>query len=161
MTKNINGAGQTSDTGITPASIKSDEITDGLTASVRASPKTTEADDDFLKAATTGAGLIPLTPELLKELGEAAMKTKDSFDEIAKRLISSVDEANRVKHWRCFDGGGGGTWRYVAACAHAHYYTKEYDFTDWYPASNQLMGMALCETAASVLGEDASESPWN
>ncbi len=108
-----------------------------------------------------GKDAIPLTPELMDTIGHALQMNADKFDVVADALINNVEEATRIKNYRCHNNTCAGTWRYVAASAHAHYHSKDYGFVDWYPASNQLMGMALCAKAAKVLGEDPDKEPWN
>ncbi len=119
--------------------------------------RSTEEDKAFL----SGAGAVLMTLELLKEVTEGLQKNAETFEQIAVKLISNVEEATRIKSYRCHNNTCAGTWRYVAACAHAHYHSKAYEYIDWYPASNQLMGMALCANAAKVLGEDPDKEPWN
>ncbi|MBA7698480.1 hypothetical protein ES703_107157 [subsurface metagenome] len=47
------------------------------------------------------------------------------------------------------------SWRAVAERCHNLGWGK------WSPPSNQIMGMALCERAAQLLGEDYEKEPWN
>ncbi len=119
--------------------------------------RSTEADKEVL----SGEGALPYSPKLFKHLAEGLQKNAENFEQIAATLINNVEEATRIKNYRVHNNTCAGTWRYVAASAHAHYHSKEYNFVDWYPASNQLMGMALCSKAAELLGEDPDKEPWN
>ncbi|MBU0846725.1 hypothetical protein KKH23_06000 [Patescibacteria group bacterium] len=49
----------------------------------------------------------------------------------------------------------GYSWRAVAEACY------ELGWGKWSPPSNQIMGMALCERAAQLLGEDYEKEPWN
>lgn len=61
-----------------------------------------------------------------------------------------VDRATTVRDFRVKEQY---TWRGVAGeCS-------ELWGTDW--GENQIVGMFLCEVAASLLGEDAASPPWN
>jgi hypothetical protein len=108
-----------------------------------------DADRELLRAAETGEGLIPATPDILKVLAEAAAATCNIFEEEITELMTP-ERAAQVRKWRVEDGG---TWRWVAGEASAAW------GTDW--GTNQLAGMCLCRAAAAVFGEDANESPWN
>lgn len=93
------------------------------------------------------------------------------FTEAACALLTTLERALQVREWRCGsnggcmpgDGGlariialegGGGTWRWVAGEA-----TRAWDPLG--EDSNQLLGMAICEVAATLLGEAPDEAPWN
>lgn len=112
--------------------------------------KITDAD----KSLFTGPFVAIDTPEQLKAICEAAKNTFDVFDvEIAGRM--TTDRAARIRQLRVDEGC---TWRAVA----------EQSFEDWgedatwQPSSNQLVGMALCKTAAAIFGEDYyDEGTWN
>jgi hypothetical protein len=61
-----------------------------------------------------------------------------------------VEHAQVVRRLRVDEGR---TWRGVAAeCSRAWE-------TDW--DGNQIVGMFLCEVAATLLGEDPETEPWN
>lgn len=109
-----------------------------------------EVDLQVIQSAMTGENLISLTPAQLMELAVAVEKTQQLFKAEAKNVVSSTDRADVVRALRIDDGW---TWRGVAAeCANLWNGT-------W--GSNQLMGMALCERAAELLGEDFMKEPWN
>lgn len=66
----------------------------------------------------------------------------------------SPERARQIRHWRVSDNR---TWRGVARRAHLAWGMD----AKWSPPSNQLAGMALCETAALMLGEAPDAAPWN
>lgn len=100
-------------------------------------------------ALTEGPFLVIKSPEQFMALAEAARATKDAFDETARKLMS-IDRARVLRSLR-----GSSSWREIAAAAHA------WRWGEWNPPTNQLMGMALCEAAARMLGEDPAADPWN
>jgi hypothetical protein len=113
-------------------------------------PRVSHADREVWRAAETGEGLIAITSrEQLLALARAAAAAKDAFDDVAVQVLT-LGRARYVRRLRVDDGY---TWRAVAeTCALA------WD-GDW--GSNQLAGMALCDRAAVLLGEDANAEPWN
>ena len=48
------------------------------------------------------------------------------------------------------------SWRIVAGATYLEWGID----ADWMPQNNQLAGMALCEIAANLLGEDHTKEPW-
>jgi hypothetical protein len=84
----------------------------------------------------------------LKELMVAATSTKSRFD--GQFTDMTLEHAQFVRRLRIDDGY---SWRAVAsACADAW-------AGDW--NGNQLAGMAICERAAELCGEDYDADPWN
>jgi hypothetical protein len=112
-------------------------------------PRVAHADRQVIRSAATGEGLVPITSrEQLLALARAAAATKAAFDDDFAGLTFA--QAAFVRQLRCVDGY---TWRAVAeTCA------IEWG-GDW--GSNQLAGMALCERAAALHGEDPNTEPWN
>jgi len=51
------------------------------------------------------------------------------------------------------------SWRAVARRCYGNHRFR--DWSKWDPPSNQIMGMALCERAAVMYGEDYEKEPWN
>lgn len=96
-------------------------------------------------------GLLDLTPESFKALNKRGIQTFGEFSIYAQRFVSR-SRARTVRELRCDLRY---SWRALAAECH-----RRWDGA-WDPPSNQLMGMALCERAAQILGEDAHELPWN
>ncbi len=47
------------------------------------------------------------------------------------------------------------SWRAIAEVCYNLGWAK------WSPPSNQIMGMALCQRAAQLLGEDYKKEAWN
>ena len=66
----------------------------------------------------------------------------------------TLKQAKDIRRMRVDDGY---SWRAIAhEC-----YDKGYLGGDWYPKSNQLMGMSLCEMASKFFNENYMEEPWN
>jgi len=105
------------------------------------------------KSCKTGEGTIGLTPEFLDSLLKVAEETRAIHDEIASKM--TADEAKRIRSWRCAEQGY--TWEAVADAA----YESKICGGEWMPPSNKLMGIALCEKAASFFGEDVNKPPWD
>ena len=91
--------------------------------------------------------LRKLTPAELTVMGDAANKTHEYFH---RRIEVGREMARMIRHLRVEKDY---SWRAVArACSVAW-------GEDW--GANQLAGMALCEKAAKLLGEDFLQPPWN
>jgi hypothetical protein len=107
-------------------------------------------DKQVLESAKTGEGLVPITSvDQLKALAKRAGEVHDGFLEEAMGIMTR-ERAEFVRRLRVDEDY---TWRAVAReCSEA------WD-TNW--GSNQLAGMALCDIAAKVFGEDYMEEPWN
>jgi hypothetical protein len=81
---------------------------------------------------------------------------KASFQDVIREDVQAhltLEQAKQVRVWRVESGG---SWRWVASKA---YYV--WDEPEWLVEGNQLYGIALCEVAAELLGEDAYQEPWN
>lgn len=85
------------------------------------------------------------------ELAHAAKATFDRFSMDIKQAMT-VENAYAVRDSRVAKGR---TWRGVAEDMYQRFGGI------WTPPTNQLAGMALCEIAAAVLGENHREEPWN
>jgi hypothetical protein len=120
-------------------------------------------------AALTGQGCIQVTPDMIEELARAARATHDHFSELALKIMTP-ERAAFVRQKRVEEGY---TWRAVAGACFEEKWTwlaedaesftyKRGDVVTWGPPDNQLMGIALCETAAKFFkDEDAYKEPWN
>lgn len=102
----------------------------------------TEVDENILKAANTGEGMIPITPDMLRQM---AIDAKAKFEKYKNHVLQIMNKARaqevydlRVKQKS--------TWRAVALACWAQW--KE---ADWHPATNQIAGIALCQRAAEIL----------
>lgn len=97
-------------------------------------------------------GLIQLT---FDEMVELARKVNETISEFTF-LVAPMDlrQASQIRHWRINNHM---TWRALSAAA----YQEGWFDHDWSPPSNQLMGMALAEKAATLFGENYREEPWN
>lgn len=91
--------------------------------------------------------------EIIEDLAKKAARTHRGFQAQCKKM--TIEQARIVKSFRADQGC---TWRAVAERCH-ELWGEEWE--SWFPTSNQLMGMALCETAARLLGEDPDLEPWN
>ncbi len=111
------------------------------------------------KQATLEPGKICLTPETTTELGKNAIATLTHYEGLASALVTRLPIAPAVRSARIDDKC---TWRAVARRLHESM-QKEHRLATglWEPASNQLMGMALCKVAAQTYDEDFMETPWN
>ena len=109
------------------------------------------ADKEILESVKTGKGMI--TIESVEQLRDIAKQAAERFKEF-KELCSPMElwQARIVRILRVEKKC---SWRAVAEVCHNLGWGK------WSPPSNQIMGMALCERAAQLLGEDYGEEPWN
>lgn len=96
-------------------------------------------------------GIVVTSAEQLMEFARMAQARKAGFDEEISKLMTP-DRAAAIKGLRetC-------SWRVVAEITHSEWGSD----ATWTPTSNQLAGMALCEFAAKMLGEDYEKEPWN
>lgn len=106
--------------------------------------------------AIVNAGLIPITVDQLMELAAMARDRKDGFDAVAKRCMTR-ERALRIKELR-----GDNSWRGVAGICFSEWTADGIiaPGDHWYPPTNQLMGMSLCEIAANFLNENVDDFPW-
>lgn len=111
-------------------------------------PNVTQTDLDIINAAVTGEGLVPLTPDLARDLAQVALTTKDLF--AAEFENMTREQAAFVRRLRV---EGNYTWRAVA-----HTCALEWG-GDW--GSNQLAGIAICQRAARFFSEHYMQPPWN
>ena len=109
------------------------------------------ADKEILESVKTGEGMITIeSVEQLKEMAKAASERFDEFKELCSPM--TLGQAKAVRVLRVDKGY---SWRAVAEACY------ELGWGKWSPPSNQIMGMALCERAAQLLGEDYEKEPWN
>lgn len=136
---------------------QNDETVEFLTLDKRVIDRASLHKEDVkvMTSAATGEGLIEVTPELLEQLAEAARLAWEAAGEDAARFVKTKDDARYVRRLRVDDGL---SWRQVADACHARWKAAG---AGWSPASNQIWGMAFCQRAADVLGEDAQAEPWN
>ena len=125
-------------------------------AEMLAMSKRGELDKDEIKKikklAPEADGLITIKAEDVPALGKMAMEADAVLNRQARRLVT-VKRADFIHGLRCMKHY---SWRMVAQTCYA-----SWPAADWAPASNQIMGTALCERAAYVLGEDPHQEPWN
>jgi len=95
---------------------------------------------------------IPLTFEGLIKFGQLADKRMEEFTSLVKDM--TLGQAVQVRLWRV---DGHMTWRRVTRAA----YLEGWFNRGWGPPSNQLLGMSLCEKAATFFKENFREPPWN
>jgi hypothetical protein len=112
--------------------------------------KISSAERDFLLREPSGNTV--LSSEEVLEMARRANETHELFYRWIKPRMN-VQRARRVQQMRCSDG-----WSY-RTIAGLSYLEWGADGT-WAPLNNQLAGMALCEAAAELLGEDVQSWPW-
>ncbi|MBO0887475.1 hypothetical protein J2P12_00080 [Candidatus Bathyarchaeota archaeon] len=94
---------------------------------------------------------ITSTDELM-EFARMAEKRHAEFTQSIQQHMNQ-ERAQRIRHLRCQDDL---SWRELAEVTYREWGTD----ADWYPINNQLAGVALCEVAAQLLGEDVHKYPW-
>jgi hypothetical protein len=126
----------------------------------RGETKLDPVDQEIYRQSVTGEGLIKIeSAEQLQALAELAMMAKTAFDEDVAAMLTPARAAD-VRRFRVDEGC---SWRAVAHSCHDAWLAElpEEIREGWFPPSNQLMGMALCEAAARHFGEDPEQPPWN
>ena len=118
---------------------------------------THEADRQVALDAAEGRGHVIRSMDELKELMEAARKTHEAFKKIGNRLMNQ-HRAAYVKNLR----ENGHSWRSIAQECYDSWRVNDTE-NEWWPPSNQIMGMVLCEIAAKdFYGQDyMKDAPWN
>ncbi len=90
-----------------------------------------------------------------KQLVEFSRTADRRFGEFAKLAqVMTKGQASLVQRLRVEQHF---SWRAIARACH----TIGWEWATWAPPSNQLMGIALCQRAAQILGGDARSDPWN
>ncbi len=89
----------------------------------------------------------------LHALAQKAQAAIQEFREMVKEM--TVEQARLIQSLRCEQAY---SWRAVARTCWGEHWTN---ILPWAPPSNQLMGIALCEKAARLLGEDPELPPWD
>lgn len=118
---------------------------------VREAGRISKADAEILQSVQAGEGLITIkSVEELQEMAKAAAERFDEFKELCSPM--TLAQAKAVRKLRVEMGF---SWRAVAEACYKLGWGK------WSPPSNQIMGMALCERAALIHGENYMEAPWN
>ena len=109
---------------------------------------------DEVLVAMPQEGMVQITgPEQLMELAKMARETYDAFSECVGMQMT-MGRARAVRRWRVDESC---SWRAVAFKTHEAWG----DDAAWTPPDNQLAGMALCEAAAKLHGENHEKLPWN
>jgi len=102
--------------------------------------------------------LKPLTMDELVDLARQGDERKKGYDEHVE-LMMTKSQALNIRVWRITKHY---SWRSVARAAFGRVVSNEWKgWRLWDPPSNQVMGMALCEQAAKLLGENYRDPPWN
>jgi len=118
---------------------------------VREAGRISKADAEILQSVQTGEGLITIkSVEELQEMAKAAAERFDEFKELCSPM--TLAQAKAVRKLRVEMGS---SWRAVAEACYKLGWGK------WFPPSNQIMGMVLCERAALIHSENYMEAPWN
>ena len=109
------------------------------------------ADKEILESVQTGEGMITIeSVEQFQEMAKAASERLDEFKELCSPM--TLEQAKVVRMLRVDKGY---SWRAVAEACY------ELGWGKWSPPSNQILGMAVCQRAAELLGEDYEKEPWN
>jgi len=111
--------------------------------------------EEMLRTEAEKRGLVSLSKEQFINLSDMASDRYKDFEQQFAVMPNYI--ADIVRAWRVDEHY---TWRRVAHAA-ADNMSFRLIFRKWYPPSNQLVGMALCDRAARVLGEDFQKDPWN
>lgn len=93
-----------------------------------------------------------LTFDELVELGRSADERLKEFTKLVSTM--NLGQAAQIRAWRVNNHM---TWRSLSRAA----FREGYFARKWHPPSNQIMGIALAEKAASFFNESYRESPWN
>lgn len=111
-----------------------------------------QTDKDFLNSAASGEGLIEISSaDQLMELAQMAQTAFKKF----RAQVDAIMNQERAQIIRDLRVEQDYSWRAVARECHIQFAGT------WEPVSNQLAGMALCEAAAELFGENYMEEPWN
>lgn len=118
-----------------------------------------ETKEAIEERATIERGEVRLTPETMTELGKNAIASLTHYESLASALVTKLTIAPAIRRARVDDKC---TWRAVARRLHDSLQREHRLATGlWEPASNQLMGMALCKVAAQTYDQDFVDAPWN
>lgn len=124
-----------------------------------------EDDMKIYEAAAKGDGFEIKSAEQLNELARMAHNRMDGFEQDVKMIMrqGGTFEEQRYEFVRRLRVDEGYSWRGVAAACYQAWKGEipQAVIDNWHPASNQLMGMALCQEAALLHGEDYMTEPWN
>jgi hypothetical protein len=96
------------------------------------------------------SGTQQISVEEFIRLGKLARERKVEFEAVAAAGMT-VERALRIRELRRTS-----SWRTIASITFKEWGADAM----WEPESNQLAGMALCETAALLLDEDPEKTPW-
>jgi len=109
---------------------------------------------DYSVMATTahGEGAKAVSLNDLREMARQA-------DETYRHLLDLVRGGMKKRHARYVRQLrlANHSWRLIARLC----YNRGWQWARWEPPSNQIAGMALCQRAAELHGENYREEPWN
>jgi len=119
---------------------------------VRERGKLNAADYSVMASAAHGEGARVVSPHEFWELATQA-------DETHRQLLDLVRGGMKRRHARYVRQLrlANHSWRSIADLC----FNRGWAWASWAPPSNQLAGMALCERAAELQGEDYMKEPWN
>jgi len=99
-----------------------------------------------------------LTIAEIAELASGGDERKQIYDEYVA-LALTERQATQIRVWRT---RWYYSWRGIARAAFGRVISKEWGaWRLWYPPTNQVMGMSLCDRAARYFGENYQKPPWN
>jgi hypothetical protein len=111
-------------------------------------------DKELLSGTVTTKDLTDISDKEFLELQKVAQRTVDIFEALCLKIVTP-ERAARIKELRVVEGY---SWRAVARQCHEEF--EGHLEAEWYPESNQLMGVALCNRACELLSEDPSGEDW-
>jgi len=119
---------------------------------VRERGKLDVADYSVMASTAHGEGATVISPHDFRELAMRAGEVHGEFLNMVrggmkKRHARFVRQLRLANH----------SWRSIAH----HCYDRGWAWAKWEPPSNQVAGIALCERAAELHGENYMKEPWN
>ncbi len=127
-------------------------------SAVKNGGKLDPTDMAILEEAKAGGGVPITSMEQLEDLARGLSETLDYFQAMVRASMTTA-QAKMVRKLRTDDRL---SWRGVARRCHSLVLVGLWRGWElWDPPSNQMMGIALCERAAQLLGENHEQPPWN
>ena len=119
---------------------------------IRERGKLDVGDYSVMATTTHGEGTKAVS---LKDLREMARQADETYRQILDLVRGGMKKrhARFIRQLRLANH----SWRLIARLC----YNRGWPWARWEPPSNQLAGMALCERAAELHGENYREEPWN
>lgn len=116
--------------------------------------KLDEADLEILRSVQTGAGIPITSAGQLHELALAADRKMRCLQDLCRSMTRA--QADFIYKLRVTEGY---SWRAVARNCYENKLFTRWPKSDWWPPSNQIMGIALCQAAAGVYNKEPGDRP--